>query len=145
VVMSFSNPCCLVRHQRTAENSRLILMKENNLCRHGAQSPFLDLHLRKGSTKDDQYCLAIDFFWDDQEQQVVVGWLPGHLDNRMTQAVCADARDGIGSMGECFAPARPPDPSLTFGMTGLPRWPAARVRFTCSRPPRFVVGVDRAR
>ena len=45
---------------------------------------FLDWHLRKGSTKDDRYCLAIYFFWDDNTQQVVVGWLPSHLDNRMT-------------------------------------------------------------
>lgn len=45
---------------------------------------FLEWHLRKGSTKDDRYCLAIYFFWDDDTQQVVVGWLPSHLDNRMT-------------------------------------------------------------
>ena len=45
---------------------------------------FLELHLRKGSTKDDRYCLAIYFFWDDETQQVVVGWLPSHLENRMS-------------------------------------------------------------
>jgi hypothetical protein len=44
----------------------------------------LESHLRKGSTKDDRYCLGIYFFWDDDTQQVVVGWLPSHLDNRMT-------------------------------------------------------------
>lgn len=45
---------------------------------------FLELHLRKGSSKDERYCLAIYFFWDDDTQQVVVGWLPSHLDNRRT-------------------------------------------------------------
>lgn len=45
---------------------------------------FLEWHIRKGSTKDERYCLAIYFFWDDDTQQVVVGWLPSHLDNRMT-------------------------------------------------------------
>lgn len=45
---------------------------------------FLEWHLRKGSTKDDRLCLAIYFFWDDDTQQVVVGWLPSHLDLRMT-------------------------------------------------------------
>ncbi len=45
---------------------------------------FLEWHLRKGTTKEDRYCLAIYFFWDVDTQQVVVGWLPSHLDNRMT-------------------------------------------------------------
>jgi hypothetical protein len=45
---------------------------------------FLETHLRRGSTKDDRHCLAIYFFWDDETRQVVVGWLPSHLDNRMT-------------------------------------------------------------
>ena len=45
---------------------------------------FLDSHLRKGKAKDDELCLAIYFFWDDEKREVVVGWLPSHLDNRMT-------------------------------------------------------------
>jgi len=51
-----------------------------------ASSPkqFLEWHLRKGSTKDDRLCLGIYFFWDDETQQVVVGWLPSHLSNRMS-------------------------------------------------------------
>lgn len=49
-----------------------------------AHRRLLELHLRKGTTKDDRYCLAIYFFWDEETKQTVVGWLPGHLDNRMT-------------------------------------------------------------
>jgi hypothetical protein len=46
---------------------------------------FLELHLRsKGNTRDPSRCLAIYFFWDDDTQQVIVGSLPEHLDNRMT-------------------------------------------------------------
>jgi hypothetical protein len=45
---------------------------------------FLEWHLRKGSNKDARYCLGIYFFWDDDTAQVIVGWLPSHLDNRMT-------------------------------------------------------------
>jgi hypothetical protein len=45
---------------------------------------FLEYHLRKGVAKDDRFCLAIYFLWDEQEKKVVVGWLPSHLDNRMT-------------------------------------------------------------
>jgi hypothetical protein len=45
---------------------------------------FLEYHLRKGVAKDERFCLAIYFLWDEQEKKVVVGWLPSHLDNRMT-------------------------------------------------------------
>ncbi|MBA3776595.1 MAG: hypothetical protein H0X11_09170 [Betaproteobacteria bacterium] len=48
------------------------------------KNAFFELHLRKGSSKKTQYCLAIYFFWDEATQQVVIGWLPSHLDNRMT-------------------------------------------------------------
>jgi hypothetical protein len=46
---------------------------------------FLENHLRcGGNTRDPKRCLAIYYFWDDDSQQVVVGWLPGHLENRLT-------------------------------------------------------------
>lgn len=51
---------------------------------HTTSKRFLELHVRKGNTKHERYCLAIYFFWDDETQQVVVGWLPSHLDNRLT-------------------------------------------------------------
>lgn len=43
---------------------------------------FLDWHICKGSTKDDRLCMRIYLFWDDDTQQIVVGWLPSHLDIR---------------------------------------------------------------
>lgn len=49
-----------------------------------SQRQFLEFHLRRGSTKDDRYCLGIYFFWDKATSQVVVGWLPNHLDTRAT-------------------------------------------------------------
>lgn len=46
---------------------------------------FLELHIRSGgNTRDPKRCLAVYFFWDDDTQQIVVGWLPSHLNNRMT-------------------------------------------------------------
>jgi hypothetical protein len=44
----------------------------------------LERHLAKGSNKDCRYCLRIYFFWDDQDQIVVVGDLPHHLDTSAT-------------------------------------------------------------
>jgi len=48
------------------------------------QRRFLEFHLRKGTNKDNRYSLAIYFFWDEEDQQVVVGDLPAHLDNRFS-------------------------------------------------------------
>ena len=46
------------------------------------QRQFLEFHLRKGKTKNDQVCLGVYFFWDEDTSQVVVGWLPSHLETR---------------------------------------------------------------
>lgn len=37
-----------------------------------------------GVSKDRRYCLRIYFFWDDQDQIVVIGDLPHHLDTSDT-------------------------------------------------------------
>lgn len=44
----------------------------------------LERHLTKGSNKDRRYCLRIYFFWDDQDQIIVIGDLPHHLDTGAT-------------------------------------------------------------
>lgn len=45
---------------------------------------FLELHLRKGGGRDERYCLRIYFFWDEDSQKVIVGWLPSHLSNSLS-------------------------------------------------------------
>lgn len=44
----------------------------------------LERHLTKGNNKDKRYCLRIYFFWDDQDNLVVIGDLPHHLDTSAT-------------------------------------------------------------
>lgn len=44
----------------------------------------LERHLTKGSNKDKRYCLRIYFFWDDENQVVVIGDMPHHLDTSAT-------------------------------------------------------------
>jgi len=51
---------------------------------HTTNRQFLEMHIRKGRDHDARHCLAIYFFWDEETGQVVVGWLPSHLDNRLT-------------------------------------------------------------
>lgn len=47
----------------------------------GARRP-LDRHLKGSDSRDRRYGFRLYFFWDEEEQVVVVGWLPSHLDNR---------------------------------------------------------------
>jgi hypothetical protein len=44
----------------------------------------LDRHLKKGNSRDPRHCFRLYFFWDEEGEQVVVGWLTSHLDTRQT-------------------------------------------------------------
>jgi FtsZ-binding cell division protein ZapB len=44
----------------------------------------LDRHLKRGAKHDEARCFRLYYFWDDEAQCVVVGWLPSHLDNSRT-------------------------------------------------------------
>jgi len=48
------------------------------------RSVFLEFHLAKGTSREPQRNLRIYFLWHEDTQQVVVGWLPSHLDTRIT-------------------------------------------------------------
>ena len=49
-----------------------------------SQRVFLQFHIVRGNSREDRYCMRIYFFWDDDTNQVVVGWLPSHLSNRIS-------------------------------------------------------------
>lgn len=51
---------------------------------YGGRKRLLDLHLKKGTAREPRHCFRLYFFWDDEEEQVVVGWLPSHLTTRAT-------------------------------------------------------------
>lgn len=44
----------------------------------------LEWHLTKGNSRDPAECLRIYFFFHEESNEVVVGWLPSHLDTRST-------------------------------------------------------------
>ena len=44
----------------------------------------LDRHLKGSNSRDRRFGFRLYFFWDDEGQVVVVGWLPSHLQNRLT-------------------------------------------------------------
>lgn len=45
---------------------------------------FLQYHIERGNSRETRYCMRIYFFWDPETSQVVVGWLPSHLSNRIS-------------------------------------------------------------
>lgn len=49
---------------------------------YGGGRRSLDRHLKGRDSRDRRYGFRLYFFWDDEGQGVVVGWLPSHLDNR---------------------------------------------------------------
>jgi len=53
--------------------------KEEYFCHYKGKRTMMDRHLKKGSSRNPQYCLRIYFFWDDDNGIVVIGHLPTHL------------------------------------------------------------------
>lgn len=51
---------------------------------YGGRRRALDKHLKGGNSRDRKYQFRLYFFWDESDEVVVVGWLPSHLDNRMS-------------------------------------------------------------
>jgi hypothetical protein len=49
---------------------------------YGGARRSLERHLKGGDSRDRRFGFRLYFFWDDEGQVVVVGWLPSHLDNR---------------------------------------------------------------
>ena len=49
---------------------------------YGGVRRALERHLKGKDSRDRRYGFRLYFFWDDESQVVVVGWLPSHLDNR---------------------------------------------------------------
>lgn len=49
---------------------------------YGGTRRSLDRHLKGSDSRQRQFGFRLYFFWDDDGEVVVVGWLPSHLDNR---------------------------------------------------------------
>lgn len=54
------------------------------LVRWGKSRLLLDRHLKKGNSREERFCFRLYFAWVDDDQHILVGWLPSHLDTRAT-------------------------------------------------------------
>lgn len=51
---------------------------------YGGSRRLLDRHLKGSNSRDRRYGFRLYFLWDEDGQVVVVGWLPSHLQNRLS-------------------------------------------------------------
>lgn len=70
-----------VHFERTGDEAHLAQWKDHYFMPHRGRRQFLEWHLKRGSDKSDVNTMRIYFFYDEDDQQVVVGHLPGHLPN----------------------------------------------------------------
>jgi hypothetical protein len=50
----------------------------------GGRRRELDRHLKGSNSREERFGFRLYFFWDDETDQVVVGWFPSHLQTRLT-------------------------------------------------------------
>jgi len=70
--------------EKTGDAAHLRQWEEKYFYLWKGKKRFFDLHLKKGSIHDDRLCMRIYFFFDEDDQMVVIGNLPGHMTNNMT-------------------------------------------------------------
>jgi hypothetical protein len=51
---------------------------------YGKQRRVLDMHLKRGTSRDAAKCLRVYWFYDQERERVVIGHLPGHLTTSFT-------------------------------------------------------------
>ena len=51
---------------------------------HDGRNRQLERHLKGSNARDERRGFRLYFFWDDSDQEVVVGWLPNHLPTRIS-------------------------------------------------------------
>jgi hypothetical protein len=70
-----------VHLERTGDPTTLAQWKEQYFVPHRGRDRFLEWHLKKGADKNERNTMRIYFFYDEDDEIVIVGHLPGHLTN----------------------------------------------------------------
>jgi hypothetical protein len=73
-----------VEFSKSISGSRAGEQGDEYFITHRNRKRFLEWHLKKGNSRDPRRDLRIYFFWDEEDEEVVLGYLTGHLDNRLT-------------------------------------------------------------
>ena len=54
------------------------------IVKHNGKNRILDQHLKKGNSHNEADCFRLYFFWSEEDDEGVVGWLPSHLETRIS-------------------------------------------------------------
>lgn len=81
---AFEKACAELRIEETATGSPGTNKRAEYTVQYAGTPRFLERHLKQGQSKDPRITFRLYFFWDESEEQVVVGWLPSHLESRLT-------------------------------------------------------------
>lgn len=73
-----------IRDQQTFSGDRVGERGDSYFLMHKGRKRKLDRHLKGSSARDSRYGFRLYFFWDDEDEEVIVGWLPEHLPTRIT-------------------------------------------------------------
>ena len=73
-----------LEESKSITHSRLGEQGDEYLVQHNGRKHELERHLKKGNSYESRHCFRLYFFWDDEEEQVVVGWMTSHLGTRQT-------------------------------------------------------------
>lgn len=67
---------------KSISSSRIGEQKDTYFVSHKGKKCELEWHLKKGTAHDERYSLRVYFFFDEADEEVIVGWLPSHLKTR---------------------------------------------------------------
>ena len=71
-----------LENTRTGDETRLREQGDEFVVRYRGRRELLTWHLKNGNTRDPKRCFRLYYFWSDEDRQVIVGSLPGHLHTR---------------------------------------------------------------
>ena len=81
---AFEKACAELRLEESATGDTRGAKRSQYTVQYAGRPCLLDRHLKQGQSKDPRICFRLYFFWDETEEQVVVGWLPSHLESMLT-------------------------------------------------------------
>jgi hypothetical protein len=83
-VSAYNSELQALRLENSPVGSAVITNKEKYTVTFGGRPRTLDLHLKNGVSREPHLCFRLYYFWDEESQSIVVGWLTSHLDNAST-------------------------------------------------------------
>jgi hypothetical protein len=73
-----------VEYTRSISSARAGEQGDEYLVPYWGGKHLLEWHLKRGTSRDPARDMRIYFFWDDEDEEVIIGYLPGHLNTRIT-------------------------------------------------------------